>query len=181
MQKIIAFLAAVLVLAAGAYFFVPSAPVSESRIFESTHLGLKFEYPSSYEATSTHMGNAERGWHAVVLLPAGYTPPQGGEGPPAITVQDIPNPEGLALEAWILGDARSNWKLAAQDGGLGSTTVGGEPALSYKHSGLYETSAVAVAHGDKIYLFEAGWLTPEDKIRTDFEKLLDTVQFIDGH
>lgn len=155
-----------------------TAPQSDLTVFEDAHIGLRFVYPNTYVATTTHLGNAEREWHQVTLLPAGYVPPQGGEGPPAITVQDIPNPEDVGLEAWIKGDARSNWKLAADPGGLGSTRVGGEYAMAYKHSGLYETSAVAVAKNGKIYLFEAGWLTPQDQIRQDFDALLESVEFL---
>ena len=155
-----------------------TAPQSDLTAFESEHMGLAFQYRNAYVATTTHAGSGEREWHVLTLLPEGYVPLQGGEGPPAITVQDIPNPEGLSLEQWIKSDARSNWKLAADEGGLGSTTVGGEEALAYRHGGLYEFDAVAVAHNGKIYLFEVGWMSAEDKIRADFAKMLGTVQFI---
>lgn len=154
------------------------APADRSQLFSSPAMGLAFSYGEAYEATTTEHGTDERMWHTVVLLPKGYKAPEGGEGPPAITVSDFPNPEHLSLEEWVLGDARSNWKLAAQDGGLGSTTVAATPGLMYLHSGLYETDAVAVARGDKVYLFEAGWQTPEDQIRKDFDTLLSTVTWL---
>jgi len=90
----------------------------------------------------------------LVLLPKGYAPPQGGEAPPAISMSVFSNVEGLSLEQWIKGDNRSNFKLS-QDGVLASTTVGGEPALAYTHSGLYETDAVVVSRRGKLFLFEA--------------------------
>ncbi len=155
----------------------PFAPAENLRTLSSEHIGLAFSYPDRYIATTTHEGNAERTWHAITLLPAGYEPPLGGEGPPTIHVQEVPNPEGLPLEQWIRGDNRSNFKLSS-DGSLAQTTVGGEPALAYRYSGLYENDAVAVAHGAKVFVFSAGWLAPEDRIRTDFAYLLDTVVFL---
>jgi len=143
----------------------------------SSEDGVSFMYPEKYELSSRQDGNAERAWDVLVLLPKGYVPPVGGEGPPAISMSIFANPEKIALDKWVLGDARPNWKLATDPGGLGSRMVGGEAAFVYKHSGLYETDAVAVAHGGKIFLFEAGWMTPQDAIRTDFENLLNTVQF----
>ncbi len=141
---------------------------------------ISFSYPVTYRVDSRIEGNAERNWPVIILMDkvAASNIPQGGEGPPSIAIAAYPNPEGLGLEQWILSDARSNWKLAAQDGGLGSRTVGGEPALAYRHSGLYETDAVAVAKNGTVYLLSAGWLTAEDKIRADFEDLLKTVKFL---
>ncbi len=37
---------------------------------------------------------------------------------------------------------------------------------------------VAVARKGKIFLFSAGWLDPQEKMREDFNRLLDTVTFI---
>ena len=143
----------------------------------SSEEGVSFSYPTNYGLSSHHEGNAERGWDVLVLLPKGYVPPKDGEGPPTISMSVFDNPEGTALDKWVTGDSRSNWKLAAQNGGLGSLTVGGEPALAYKYSGLYETDAVAVMHKGKVFLFQAGWMTPQDTIRSDFLNLLATVQF----
>ncbi len=189
MQKITAILIGLLlVLGAGWFLFSTylvskldgtggvTAPQSDLTAYESEHFGLSFQYRNVYVATTTHAGNGEREWHVLLLLPEGYVPPQGGEGPAAITVQDIPNPEGVSLEQWVKSDNRSNWKLDGTE--PQATTIGGKPALTYRHSGLFEFDAAAVAHNGKIYLFEAGWMAAEDKIRTDFAKLLSTVQFL---
>ncbi len=154
-----------------------TAPVSNMTAFESAHIGIHFEYSNTYVATTAHGGNGEREWHVVTLLPEGYQAPEGGEGPTAITVQDIPNPEGTSLEAWVKGNSVSNWKLAAEGATLSTTSVGGKPGLAYQHSGLYEFDATVVAHNGKIYLFEAGWQSADDQIRKDFAKMLDMVQF----
>lgn len=187
-SKVILVVVALIVVAFGVAFMTSRYLVSkldgtgiqtpqERRELYSSEDGVSFSYPDTYELSSRSEGNAERQWDVLVLLPKGYVPPYNGEGPPAISMSVFANPEGLSLDAWIKGDSRSNWKLAAQDGGLGSTTVGGEPALAYRYSGLYETSAVAVAHKGKIFLFEAGWIAPTDATKRDFEILLGTVQF----
>lgn len=154
-------------------YFTP-APVQE---LYSSEDGVSFSYPPSYELSSRTDGNGERSWDVLLLLPKGYVPPQDGEGPPAIALSVFINVEGYPLETWIKGDAKSNWKLAVEGAALERTVVGGEPALAYRYSGLYETNAVAVAHGGKIFLFEAGWLKPQDRIVGDFQKLLSTVHF----
>jgi hypothetical protein len=143
----------------------------------SSEEGISFLYPDTYEITSRTEGTAERQWDVLVFLPKGYVPPQGGEGPPTIALSIFDNPEDLELEQWIKSDARSNWKLAAENAMLAGTNMGGVPALAYQHSGLYETTAVAAALDGKIYLFSVGWLTPEDKQLEDFSHILSTVTF----
>lgn len=188
MSSILKILAGVLVIGALAYgvAFV-TARYLASRL-DGTHApkphmmqyssedGVSFMYPATYELSSRTEGSAERRWDILLLLPAGYVPPQGGEGPPAISVGVFANPEGLGLEQWVRGDSRSNFKLSS-DAALAPATVGGMPAVAYAHSGLYEADAVAVAASGKIFLFEAGWHTPSDAIRTDFQSLIKTVQF----
>lgn len=142
----------------------------------SSEDGVSFAYPDTYELSSRTEGTAERRWDVLLLVPAGYAAPQGGEGPPAISMDVFPNPEGLSLRQWVQGDARSNYKLSA-DGAITAGKVGGEEALFYTHSGLYEADAAAVMHGGKVFLFEAGSMSPDDAIRSDFSNLLKTVQF----
>lgn len=153
------------------------APQSGLTAFESAEFGLSFQYPNTYDVVIQEEGNAERSWQTLVLLPVGYVPPQGGEGPATITIQKFPNPEGLTLEQWVHGDARSNWKLTVDDRASRSTTVAGEPALWYHYSALYENDSVAVAYGDTMYLFTVAWLSPEDSIRKELDALLSSVSF----
>ncbi len=153
-----------------------SAPQEHTLQYASED-GYSFMYPDTYELASRTEGNAERWWDVLVLLPKGYVPPQAGEGPPAISVSVFPNPEELMLEAWVQGDARSNWKMIVDERASRPTTVGGEPALWYHYSGLYEVDSVAVAHGGKILLFSGDWLDPADQIRADFNNLIKTVEF----
>jgi len=141
----------------------------------SSEDGIMFEYPATYKLSSRTEGNTERQWDVLVLLPAGYEEVPYTEGPPALSMSVFQNVEALSLEAWVRGDARSNVKLS--DGAITPGSIGGEPALFYRHTGLYETDTAVVAHKGKIFLFEAGWLNQDDAIRSDFQNLLRTVQF----
>lgn len=193
MQKAVGIVVAVvLALGAGYYLFANylvskldgtggvTAPQEQDPqvAYSANGLGLSFKYPEKRYTLSTHQsGNDERKWDNIVLVPSDFTPVDGGEGAPSISILVLPNPEKLSLEQWIKGDARSNWKLSPDNAQLRPTTVGGEDGYAYIHGGLYETDAVAVAHGDTIYLFEVGWMNSDDGIRSDFAKLLETVQF----
>ncbi len=140
----------------------------------SSEDGLAFEYPEGYGLSSNTQTINDVTWQQLLLVPA-HTVVQDGEAPPAIAISVFPAPEGQSLGQWVRTDSRSNFKLSGS--ALASTTVGGESALSYQYSGLYETDAVTVLHSGKIFLFEAGWLSAHDPIRQDFQNILKTVHF----
>lgn len=162
------------------YFFWQNSfaviPVASMPHYSSED-GVSFMYPDTYELSMHVEGNGERSWNFLVLLPKGYVPPEAGEGPPSISMGVFPNPEGLSVEQWVKGDGRSNWKLIVDDRASRPMIVGGKAALWYHYSGLYETDSVAVAYGEKIFLFSVGWLDPQDQIRLDFNNLVSGVQF----
>jgi hypothetical protein len=82
----------------------------------------------------------------------------------------------LTLDEWIKTTPASNWSLS-NHGELGASTVGDESGLGYTYSGLYQETAVAVMHDNRIYLFSVGTLSSDDKIKSDFFTILDTVHF----
>lgn len=144
--------------------------------FFSSQAKLIFTYPGNYVLTEHEEGSSEREWSVVILTDQNSPPPpENSEGLPSIVVVVFDNLEGQTLEEWIRGSAFSNFKLS--DETLASTTVGGEPALAYRYSGLYENDAVAVIANDKIYFFAAGWITELDQIRQDFQNILTSVEF----
>jgi len=183
-SKILLSVALIIVIAFAAAFLVSrylvskldgqgQVPAQSTLIPYSSEEGITFMYPDTYELSS-HSGSVEEG-DTLVFLPKGVVVPTNSEGPPSISMRVI-HSALTSLELWIRNDQRSNFKLSG-NGNLASTEVGGLPAYSYQHSGLYETDAIAVAHHDKIFLFEAGWLTPQDRIRYDFQNLVSSVQF----
>lgn len=151
------------------------APTATNLLRYSSEDGLFFEYPDTFTLSSRTLHVAGHDWDELVLVPAGSTVPQNGEAPPVIAISVFQVPVGQSLESWVRTDARSNYQLSGN--ALASTTVGGEPALRYTHSGLYEADAVAVKHGTRIFLFEAEWADARSPLRQDFQNLLSTVEF----
>jgi hypothetical protein len=136
----------------------------------SAHVGVMFDYPTKYVATSTHVGEG----HVIVLLPQGYVAPEAGEGPATITVQQFSNAEGLPLATFVRNEPMTNFGLSS-----GETTdlvVDGQLALGYSYSGLYENDAVAVAANGSVYVFSAA-----DDTRAELPALLQTVKFMTDH
>lgn len=159
---------------------LPQEEAPQSKTFHSNELGLMFTYPANYTLETHEQGTAERIWTTLVLIDSDILREArengASEGPPAIAVQIFDNVEQYTAEEWVKGVSYSNYKLSA-DGVLAPTTIGGEPALAYHYSGLFETEAVAVAHGTHIYLVSVDWLTPQDKNVEDFEVILGNITF----
>lgn len=138
--------------------------------------GISFTYPTAY-ALSERSDSFEGSPIVVVtLIDAGVKIPDQSDGPQLISVIEVPNPENLPLEEWVMEKSISNFSLSP-DKKISPAVVGGEPAVSYRHSGLYESEAVAVAHAGKIYLLSVGSTSSGDQIYKDFQNLLKTVQF----
>jgi hypothetical protein len=147
---------AVLVLGAGIYFYVAgfladpnnnnqqNTPISTDATYSSDKYGISFSYPASYQLTEVDAeGSALREHHTIVLQRKTDLPvPEGGEGPPAITIDIYQNNlDNRTTEDWIRGDSRSNFKLG--DGTLSKVVVDDKDALSYRWSGLYEGTTVS--------------------------------------
>jgi len=144
--------------------------------YSSEHVGISFTYPDKYEVESHHEGEG----HVLVLLPKGYVPPENGEGPPSIAIQEIVNTNNLDIDTWLTTDSRANWHLSSP-GGAQKTTIGGQNALSYGYSGLYENDAYIVAANGKVYMFTTGWTSASDPLRQELKDLISTVNFISDH
>ena len=151
-----------------------------TQTYTSPQLGLTFDYPEEYTLESHDDGNGERSWTTLVLVETAvreeYEASGAKEGPPAIAVQVFDNVEELELEEWITTTSYSNYTLAT-DPELLQGEVDGEPARAYDFDGLYQNTAVVVAHEGKVYLFTAAWLTEEDRNLDEFGNILDSVTF----
>lgn len=170
------------------YFLVRVSPVSTGLTAEEAKLppyvfndaGIYFEYPRSYSFESYPLEDDTASWNSLMLVRTKEKQEAeangASEGPVAITVGIFPNDTNLSIEEWVLQDTHSNYALANKQQ-LVPTTVGGKPAVSYTHSGLFESDAIAVANGGYIYLFEVGYADTKDTIRNDFQTLIKSVQF----
>lgn len=150
---------------------------SDMRTYTSAEYGISFEYPDTYTLTEIDSpGSALREHHAIVLqrtedLPA----PEGGEGPLSITIDIYQNNlDNQTTENWIRRSSASNFKLG--DMTLASTTIDGKAALSYRWSGLYEGTTVAIARPDWIYAFSVTYLEMGADIIQDFVMIRESVR-----
>ena len=138
--------------------------------------GLSFFYPNSYVLTQRHDSYEGDPIVVLTLVPNDVKIPDMSDGPTAISIIEVPNSGAETLSAWVKGHSISNFSLSP-DHVLASTTVAGEPAVSYTHPGVYESKAVAVKHKGNIYILSVGSIAPTDQIYVDFQNILQTVQF----
>ncbi|MFZ2886988.1 MAG: hypothetical protein WA021_04180 [Minisyncoccia bacterium] len=158
----------------------PTPPiVEEERLisFSSDEYGISFTYPEEYELSEMNAPGSEVREHYIITLirKEDLPPPQGGEGPPAITIDIIQNNlDNRDTEEWIRGDSRSNFKLGEMR--LSTTSVSGMQAFSYRWSGLYEGTTVAIARPNWIYAFSVTYLELGADIVQDFVTVRDSVR-----
>lgn len=146
--------------------------------YTSEKYGVSFSYPSSYTLSERDAeGSAMREHHTITLIATADLPlPVAGEGPPAITIDIYQNDlDALTTENWIRNSAESNFKLSPE-GRLASTTIDAKPALSYRWSGLYEGTTIALAQPRWIYAFSVTYLEPGAPIVQDFVSFKETVR-----
>jgi hypothetical protein len=179
----------VILIAIGGYWLLsrenvstPSTPTPTTpaglETYSSPEYGIEFRYPSSYQLEERDApGSAQRRHHIVTLLrKEDLPPPQGGEGPPAITVEMFQNDlDDQTTEDWIRNSSSSNFKLSL--GQLASTTVAGQSALSYTWDGLYRGETIAIARPAYVYALSVTYRELSDPIREDFADILRTVVF----
>jgi hypothetical protein len=179
-------------IAAVVYMVAPGTPASvnnpenemptttaQEKTYSNAKYGISFQYPYTYElSVRLGEGSAERERYSITLIrKEDLPPPQGGEGPPAITIEIFQNNlDNQTTEGWIRNSSFSNYKLSSNEGILASTTVDGEPALSYRWSGLYEGTTIAVAQQDWVYAFSVTYLEMGADIIQDFVQIMKTVK-----
>ncbi len=138
--------------------------------------GVAFSYPSSYDLQERDLTINDEVTHIVTLLPKGRTIPVNGEGGTAMTLSIFtpskPQPLADWLRAMSSGSPAPTGGFDYQEG-----TVGGEPALIYSATGLYESDNIAVMKDTHAYIFSSTWLTRDDRILKDFSSLISSVSF----
>jgi len=188
MKKIIIDTLIVLVVIAGGWLLwqnfgttVPIETAGEPYVSEA--LGLSFTVPTGYFVYEVGNESGERSQYAIVLLEdtaenrslvAGELP--GREAPPTITINILQNNlDEYSTEGFVKDTNFSNFKLS--NGETTEVLVGGERALAYDATGLYENKNVVIARPAFVYMFTAFYSSPSDSILTDFEKVLSSVAF----
>lgn len=151
-------------------------PVQSSLVaYRSDEHHIAFDYPDTYTLESHDFDITGVEGVYLVLMPKGVTLPEGGEGPPTVTVSIFKNPTHMPLGDWI--QKQSGMIPASGGWDYTETKIGGEEAIAYTSTGLYESDNVAVAYGERVYVFSASWLTREDQTLKDLALILPTVTF----
>ncbi|MEK7510998.1 MAG: hypothetical protein AAB582_02085 [Patescibacteria group bacterium] len=190
LRTLILIVLALVVVGAGAYVFStkkalsPSAPMipvmqnETAKTYTSEEYGFSFEYPEGYVVTEREVGDAHRGHYQIMLVEeANATPPEGGEGPIAVTIDVYQNDiDKQPAMHWITTTNIANIKLG--DGQLKESTVGGEIAYMNTWSGLYEGKTTTFAHGDDIIAVSTTWMTPDDSTLDVGEQVLTSFRFV---
>jgi hypothetical protein len=195
MGKLLFLLGVIFIVLAGVFVAVSKGlaslrmnpPVEQMGVqveYASAEFGLRFEYPKTYFLVERNAGDGHRARHQVMLVEdtpgnrdivAGRGPAT--EGPPAITFDIYQNNlDRYTTESWIRGTDDSNFKLSSE-GRLTETTLGTEPAFSYRWSGLYEGTTRVTARPDWVYAYTVTYLNPGDQIVQDYVAIEKTVGF----
>lgn len=95
------------------------------------------------------------------------------DGPTAITIDAFANPARLDAAAWM--EQSTNWRAAI--GEPGEMRLAGTDGVTFEWDGLYRGRSVVVAREDSAYVLSVTWLTPQDPIVADFERVLQSVRF----
>lgn len=171
---------AVLIILAGVWYAVtrgtPFSVTSTLIEYSNADLGISFSYPDSYVVEERDLSTAQRKHASIILTGKADLPaPQNGEGPPTINVDAYQNDlEHYTLDTFIRATSFTNFKLS-QDGFVASTTIRGASAGAFAWSGLYEGRTVIVIRDTWVYTFSVTYLTANDQIVSDFERILATV------
>lgn len=145
---------------------------SQMEEYENDQYGFSFDIPEGYDIRETQPRSGE---HYIMLSPKGFQAPQGGEGPPMITVHVIrANSTSTDLSSWLRSNNVSNFNLAT--GSLASTTVDGTAAVRYNHDGLYAARVVALIHRGNIILITGQYMDRNDPIYSDFDKVVSSFE-----
>lgn len=159
----------------------PAEPLSEESptVYESVAYNLAFSLPQRYVLEERDVvGDDERIHHIITFThEEDLPPPEGGEGPPSITVGIYQNnSDAQSADSWIRNTSASNFTLG--DGVIRDSTLGGMPARSYRWSGLYEGSTVVYATDRFVYTFTVTYLEMGDPIVQDFAALRESVRIL---
>lgn len=152
--------------------------------YSSEKFGISFKYPKNYFLTEIDESSGQRRRYVIIImedtpfnrsLVAGEIPDT--DGPPTITISLFQNNlDNYTVRSFIEGTSFSNFKLS--DGVLNEIKLGGEPALRYRATGLWENENVVVALPDYVYMFTVFFNSPDDHLVKDFDGILKSVRFI---
>ncbi len=190
MNKKILAVVVIILIAIGAYAFLRTnagkthdgPPIVRAATYSSNELGIAFDYTGGQDGyaiqkiTPQDVGNELLSTLVIMRTQDIDNMPEGGEGPPTITIHVVKNTEKQSPQAWAETHPQlSNINL--KEGEVTETTIGGESAIRYMADGLYSSDNVVVAHGDSIYVISGMFMDRNSDIKRDYQPLLDSIRF----
>lgn len=148
--------------------------------YSSAEYNFSFQYPNGYYLKDRNdIGTPEMPQLAVILvedtqenrdlLDGKITEPR--DGPVAITIDALQNPNKLNAEDWIKQD--TNW-YSAVSATIVPATVGSLKGISYTFDGLYMGKSFVVTKDTKTFVITVSWHSPTDQIVKDFDTILNS-------
>lgn len=186
MKKIFIWLLILLAIGVGLYYWnTEEVPVPQVAVYNDSSLPLSFEYrdgQSGYVLLEQETNESQPTLVKTVILMQedDYQSilngeRDGGEGPPVISLQTYNNPLGLTPEEWVeQNPSLSNFPLIMGD--MMSTTVAGNPAVSYDADGLYPNRSVVFSNRTFIYYVNGSYLDRDSDIYRDFQPFVDSIK-----
>lgn len=178
------FFLGILLVAVGAYYFLPGRrnPADDfKKTYEFQSGIVAFRYPDNYFLEEKDLSTGARSRYVAImtedteenrLVREGQAP--GREGPTAITFDFIQNlGEWPDAETFVRGSNDSNFKLGP--GVIAAVAVGGRPAVTYEWDGLYRGESTVFLVDGYVVMASVTYLTAEDTIRSDFKNIVETV------
>lgn len=143
------------------------------QVFNSTIMPLSFERPVGYvieERVDTIIMMREEDYQS---LQSGER--EGGEGPPAITIRVVDNPNNPGPRDWAEQyPPQSNYNLKTSD--VIETTVAGYPAIRYDADGLYPNRNVIFANDYRLFYINGQYLDRNSELYRDFDPLVNSIE-----
>lgn len=152
-------------------------------------LGIAFEYPkgeAGYQLQDDipgmsvdpdfrigYMLTLERDIRAILVSD------EPREGAPTIQIRVYENTEKLWPAVWAMRHPlESNIELAF--GEPEEVTVGGAKAVKYTADGLYASTVYIVTNGSYVYVLTGAYMSTDDDIKKDFDRLVSSLIFTEG-
>jgi hypothetical protein len=99
------------------------------------------------------------------------------EGPPSLYLYVFTNPENMQAGNWA--DAHPNYSnVALATSEMEDVVVAGANAVEYGTDGLYTADTIVVPHGGFVYVLIGQYANNVSPLRTDFDRFVDTLEFI---
>lgn len=147
--------------------------VEENGRYEVVGYDISFGLPEGYK--TFEVTDSVNSRHSVVLTREDSgSLPENGEGPTSISIDIFEVPVTTDVEQWIRNTSFSNFNLAT--GEITDTVIDTLLAKRYSWDGLYSGRSVVLEHNGRIIMASGTYLTPQDPIYADFERVISSIR-----